>query len=102
VLLLEMEARGFDAYCPSVPSLSLSPQTMSFLTMSAEILDAQAAVSNSTQVVTVQHFQIFLWTSILLVVVLLWALCAMCNMTIKKDPLIYSTFNPKWEDRKRT
>jgi hypothetical protein len=55
--------------------------------------------SNTT--VNVFRYQIVLWLSILLALAVIFAAYALAFMTFKKDTLLYSTFNPNWEDRKR-
>jgi hypothetical protein len=47
------------------------------------------------------RFQIILWISILLALTLLGSVCALARMQFKKDTMLYSSFNPNWEDRKR-
>ena len=49
----------------------------------------------------IQRYQIALWTSILLVVIALAAAYSLAFMEFKKDTILYSSFNPNWEERKR-
>jgi len=47
------------------------------------------------------RFQIVLWISILLALTLISAVWSLATMQFKKDTMLYSSFNPNWEDRKR-
>ena len=49
----------------------------------------------------IQRYQIALWVSILLVVIALSAAYTLAFMEFKKDTILYSSFNPNWEERKR-
>jgi len=51
--------------------------------------------------ISIERYQIVLWTSIMLVLTLLAAIWGLLTMKFKKDTMLYSTFNPAWEDRKR-
>jgi len=50
---------------------------------------------------SVFRYQIVLWLCILLALWVFGAAYSLAFMTFKKDSLLYSTFNPSWEDRKR-
>lgn len=49
----------------------------------------------------VDRFHIVLWLSVLISLALLAALYNLAFMSFKKDELLYGTFNPGWEHRKR-
>ena len=49
----------------------------------------------------IQRYQIALWISVLLVVIVLSAVYSLAFMDFKKDTILYSSFNPNWEERKR-
>jgi hypothetical protein len=49
----------------------------------------------------IQRYQIALWISVLLVVIALSAVYSLAFMDFKKDTILYSSFNPNWEERKR-
>ena len=49
----------------------------------------------------IQRYQIALWVSIGLVVIALSAAYSLAFMEFKKDTILYSSFNPNWEERKR-
>ena len=49
----------------------------------------------------IQRYQIALWVSIGLVVIALAAAYSLAFMDFKKDTILYSSFNPNWEERKR-
>lgn len=46
------------------------------------------------------RYQIMVWLSIMLAFTVIAAAYSLGFMSFKKDTLLYSTFNPKWEDRK--
>ena len=46
-------------------------------------------------------YQIVLWTSILLVLVVAGVVYGLLGMENKRDSMLYSRFNPNWADRKR-
>jgi hypothetical protein len=47
----------------------------------------------------VAKYQIVLWISLILLFFTIWVVYSLAFMSFKKDTLIYSTFNPKWENR---
>ena len=49
----------------------------------------------------IQRYQISLWVSIGLVLIALSAVYSLAFMEFKKDTILYSSFNPNWEERKR-
>jgi len=49
----------------------------------------------------IQRYQIVLWFSILISLVAIAAVYQIAFMSFKKDTMLYSSFNPNWEDRKR-
>jgi len=97
-LNLAVKPFGFSVYCPWMPDARRSLST--FTAMS---LFQQQNTSNSTGVTQeeVQNYQICLWMSILIAFILLWIVYETAAMNFKKDTLLYGTFNPNWEDRKR-
>lgn len=48
----------------------------------------------------IEKFQIVLWVCVLLAVVLAGVIYSSAYMSFKKDTMLYSTFNPRWEDKK--
>ncbi|SPQ93863.1 Uncharacterized protein PBTT_01085 [Plasmodiophora brassicae] len=46
-------------------------------------------------------YQIVLWTSVLLVVLVLVSLCSLCSDNTRRDTLLYSKFNPSWDKKTR-
>jgi hypothetical protein len=48
-----------------------------------------------------QRYQIVLWFSIIIAFVVIAAVYSLAFMSFKKDTMLYSSFNPNWEDRKR-
>jgi len=89
---------GFSVYCPWMPE---ARNTLSSFT--AMSLFQQQNNSNTTGVTSdqVQNYQVALWMSIIMVFILLWIVYSTAGMNFKKDTLLYGTFNPNWEDRKR-
>jgi hypothetical protein len=49
----------------------------------------------------IQRYQIVLWFSIMIALVAIGAVYTLAFMPFKKDTMLYSSFNPNWEDRKR-
>jgi len=106
VLTLAVQPYGFSVYCPW---LSLAPRpTASLLSLDSPHLHPYVlmAVGNTTTNSTVtsadiQSYQIILWMSLIMAFAVYWAAYAIGFMSFKKDTLLYSTFNPGWEDRKR-
>jgi len=49
----------------------------------------------------IDRFHIVLWLSIIVVLGLMMAVHALAFMPFKKDTMLYGTFNPDWESRKR-
>jgi hypothetical protein len=97
-LSLAVKPFGYSVYCPweAVAKKSLA----SFQPMSLFALAANT--SNSTVTSNdVQRYQIVLWMSIIMSFALFWIILTTASMSFKKDTLLYGTFNPNWEDRKR-
>jgi len=96
VLSIELEQSGVDVYCPSYSDSSLL-STNELLTVHTQ---ATASASNTTTI-RIANYQITLWTSVGLVLTTLAIVYSLAFMSFKKDTLLYSTFNPNWEERKR-
>ena len=79
-------------------------QDLTMLSASESIYPFVSASDATNSTITdadIQSYQICLWTSILLVAVLVLALYAMVDMSNKRgDAMLYSRFNPMWSDRK--
>jgi len=93
VLAVELDAVHFQAYCPRQ---QIHPQAMFQL-----MATATTNTTTNTTVVNVFRYQIVLWLSIVLALAAIGAAYALAFMTFKRDPLLYGSFNPQWEDRKR-
>ena len=65
-------------------------QTMGVGAAATPVTDADIAI-----------YQIVLWTSILLVLVVVGVVYGLLGMENKRDSMLYSRFNPNWADRKR-
>jgi len=92
VLKVELDNAGFNVYCPqSQPTVS---PTVFFETQAN-------AVPVVIAVASVFRYQIALWLCIILALWVFGAAYSLAFMSFKKDSLLYSTFNPNWEDRKR-
>jgi type IV secretory pathway VirB3-like protein len=48
----------------------------------------------------IQRYQIALWVSVALVLTIAAAVYSLAYMSFKKDSMLYSSFNPRWEDKK--
>jgi len=93
----ELERIGFELF--SFPSSAKSmPYAVPVSRYLTETSNQNTASGNVTSA-EVAKYQIVLWTSILLAFVTVFAVYSLAYMTFKKDTLIYSTFNPKWETR---
>jgi len=88
----DLRTYGYEAYCPD--SFIATKQFSTILTTGYNS-------NSSSSTTTVMHYQITLWISILLVLMVLFAVYSLAFMSFKKDTLLYSTFNPNWEERKR-
>lgn len=107
VLSVELDKLAFDVYCPAAhvsgtEAALLAPAA--FFELSAEsgagVSAGVGASANGTST-SVFRYQVVLWLSISLAIAVLYAAYALAWMSFKKDTLLYSTFNPNWEQRKR-
>jgi len=69
--------------------------------MSLFAVSGKNGTTNATTANDVQRYQIVLWMSVIMAFALFWIVYATISMSFKKDTLLYGTFNPNWEDRKR-
>lgn len=86
--------KAFSVSCPHA-----SPQSLKAV-VSGRILLAAGDVLAPTDSQKSQY-QIMVWVSIFAALIVLFAFYSMATMSFKKDTMLYSTFNPKWEDRKQ-
>jgi len=95
---LKEEETGYQVFClPSRPNVNiLERQTPVFLTQSSV---SYRAAETPVYYQDVAKYQIVLWISLLLIFSLVYIVYSLAFMNFKKDTLIYSTFNPKWENR---
>jgi hypothetical protein len=96
----ELERIGFEVF--SLPSNAklvshAAPVFVYFTEDAAPVY--QSAQSGNVTSAEIAKYQIALWTSVLLIFVTVFAVYSLAFMSFKKDTLIYSTFNPKWETR---
>eukprot|EP00462_Mataza_sp_D1_P025472 CAMPEP_0175131504 /NCGR_PEP_ID=MMETSP0087-20121206/6579_1 /TAXON_ID=136419 /ORGANISM="Unknown Unknown, Strain D1" /LENGTH=571 /DNA_ID=CAMNT_0016413801 /DNA_START=24 /DNA_END=1739 /DNA_ORIENTATION=+ len=100
---------AFQAFCPSVslvtPSFNAQTHARFLQQRNLRAGAPSPAKLTATPTTTYTHdevatYQIVLWLSILMTFALFFAVIALCCMDFKKDPLLYSTYNPKWENRK--
>jgi len=99
-LQLKEEQTGFQMFClPSRPTLNTleRQQPPVFITQAASSM----AYQQDTQVTydDVAKYQIVLWISLLMLFTTIYVVYSLAFMSFKKDTIIYSTFNPKWENR---
>jgi len=90
---------GFTVHCPWMESAKKS--LSSYNTMSLFAMNAPNNNTNATTAGDVQRYQIVLWMSVIMGFALFWIVYTTASMSFKKDTLLYGTFNPNWEDRKR-
>jgi len=95
ILSIEMEQSGVEVFCPSYSESSLLA--------TSELLGVHtmATTSYNSSTIRIANYQITLWISITLVLTVLAVIYSLAFMSFKKDTLLYSTFNPNWEERKR-
>jgi len=89
---------GFHVYCPSLLHSQSLYRYSPYVLMSVGSTSSNSTTPTSNDV---QRFQIILWMSIIMAFAVYWAVYTIGFMKFKKDSLLYSTFNPGWEDRKR-
>jgi len=96
----ELERIGFELFSfPSnAKSMSYADPVSFYFTEETSLSNPSAPSQNVTSA-EVAKYQIVLWTSVLLAFVTFFAVYSLAFMSFKKDTLIYSTFNPKWETR---
>jgi len=89
----ELERSGFSVYCPGQIQTAF-PQVFANVKVSVKVGDGPTDDE-------IARYQIVLWLSISLVLATLSAVYVLGWMDFKKDTLLYCSFNPNWEDRKR-
>jgi hypothetical protein len=85
---------------PILPVPSVNAKAKTTKPSSTSSATVGAPVDAPTQE-DIARYQIVLWFSIAFALVLLFSTYALAFMSFKKDTLLYSTFNPNWEDRKK-
>jgi len=103
VMSLRLEHLGSMVYCPEAASrpttTSLYPR---FRLAAANSTNNTLCVGGANPASNcVELYQIELWISIGLAFAAFWASASIAYMSFKKDTLLYGSFNPNWEDRKR-
>jgi hypothetical protein len=89
---------GIDAFCPQAEAISM-------IMMGASASAAAAPKPNNGTGPTsteIARYQIALWVSILLVVAVFVAVTSIMFMSFKKDTLLYGSFNPNWEESRKS
>ena len=113
----DLAAVKYVAYCPSVQSVkphllvelhtadSAAPVPVSQRNRAAEgdrpFMGPYVCGGDVPCPDDIQRYQIVLWFSILISLVAIAAVYQLAFMSFKKDTMLYSSFNPNWEDRKR-
>lgn len=118
----DLSAVHYTAYCPghaaSAPSAAAPKHVLVEMQAAGQAEQQQvpagrrlAGVSPSSQRAcsawdvpcadNLQRYQIVLWASVALAFIAIAAVYQLAFMSFKKDTLLYSSFNPNWEDRKR-
>jgi len=99
-LAVTLKHSDFSVYCSKLlMNTFAAPSHLSHLGYVS--LAASGTTNSNVTNSDIQRYQIALWTSILLVAATFIGAYAIAFMTFKKDSLIYGSFNPHWEDRKR-
>jgi len=121
VLSVELQNVNFEVYCPSEDISKPTNFALFELGATTNSSSSTGLASSSTgpapsssggpaptpipytpvTMDSVRRYQITLWLVIWLSLALLFIIYSFANMTFKKDSLLYSSFNPNWEDRKR-
>jgi len=97
-LASELERIHFSVYCSKHSKTIVAPTHLSqFAHVPLGDVGADPPTSDADR----QRYQIALWVSIILVAAAFLGAYSIAFMTFKKDSLIYGSFNPHWEDRKR-
>lgn len=98
----------YAAYCPSHKAIATQSQPRSLVeaasasgAIPAPAGRKLAAGDAAPTADDVQRYQIVLWFSILFAFILFGAVYTLATMSFKKDTMLYSSFNPNWEERKR-
>jgi len=98
---------SYQVFCPASQLVSAlfnanERNQHSFVDKQDSSVKTNAAVLTATTENSedVEVYQIVLWLSIIMFFVTLAAAYSLAGMSFKRDPLLYSTFNPKWENRK--
>lgn len=65
------------------------------------ITPSAAAVPGQLSSIQVQRYQIVLWFSIIFALIMIAAAWSLAFMSFKKDPIIFSTVSPNWENKRR-
>jgi hypothetical protein len=109
-LALRLSALHYTAYCPTDSVAGVHP-SMFLENIPIIKLAAPTVIISGRRIVQpvytypsndeLQRYQIVLWFSIGFAFVLLAAVYQLAFMGFKKDTMLYSSFNPNWEDRKR-
>jgi len=102
VLNLQLSSTGFSAYCPQVaPTFTQFAETNDY-DIDLQTINGNVLVNyTKPDQRTIEDWQIFLWVSIILFVLLITIVYSTMYMDIRKDSILYGNFNPNWEDRKK-
>jgi len=103
-LQLKEEEIGFEVYClPTRPTVHFLEQSIPVSFAEKSTMNSYVDEEDDDEVTVtdadVRKYQIVLWISLLMFFITLFTVYKMAFMTFKKDTLIYSTFNPNWENR---
>eukprot|EP00808_Paulinella_micropora_P032124 g6280.t1 len=93
-----LKSLNYVAYCPESTNLIATTGANKSVHANVAPYPGNNYQPNMEQIAL---FQVAFWTSVGLIAILLAAVCCLCNMSYKKDTLIYGSFNPEWNSRKR-
>jgi len=101
-LQLKEEETGFHLFCLPTHNVKNLEKRIPRLLVEESNYTGTSGYYNSASDVTyadVNKYQIVLWISLLMIFTTVFTVYSLAYMSFKKDTLIYSTFNPKWENR---
>ena len=98
---LREEDTGYAAFCPGANIER--PEPVADVRREREVMELQTKsmlASNLRDFETDRDlYQIFFWVSVAFFVVILVSVYTVANMTFKKATLLFSSFNPNWDER---
>ena len=95
----------YSAYCPSTVAGHMLVESASSIPKRTLAAGEPSGDANPDYYFPtddeIGRYQIALWLSIIMTLIAIGAIYSLAYMPFKKDTMLYSSFNPNWEDRKR-